>query len=189
MTKSVKTALIIALALIIFSIALIVLSVTYLKSKNPDQPPQIKISTGNTEIKYYTLKNTWNGDTFDRLSAYQNAFSQNPDMTGLLKLDSGSNIILDFGNTPPDKFTVSCEFLTPGNQGGKNEESQLKSVSVPVSCNNGEYSFNIENNMDALLSSGRIVGQIYVVTANWGQNECEYSFLINVNEVINTNKS
>lgn len=144
-------------------------------STTPKEPPNISIKINGNEITYFISKNSWDGSKFDRASAYQHVFKENPNLDNLFETKTGDEVVLDFGHNKPQKISIFYEFLTPNEE---NIASKLEKIDVNYNVKNEKYSFFIDKNETEILSSQAIECRLYMITASLGENECEYAFVI-----------
>ncbi|MCL1858408.1 MAG: substrate-binding domain-containing protein [Oscillospiraceae bacterium] len=169
--------------------------------------PEITITINNTKIIYYKLPNKWNGNIYDKLSAYQHVFTENPTMENLVEVNTNDIITIDFMENNPDKIKIEYEFITVSYfNDNDNISSEVETFEIMYEINDNKYSFIIDkfdennyNNWDSkyyelftpmnsyMINSDKlcyIAGRVYKITASWGENECEYIFLIKNKEDI-----
>lgn len=87
--------------------------------------------------------------------------------------------MIDFKKCPPDKLTISDVLL---NKDGNKMYPSIEIISIPAELKNGKCSFEINKNMETLLNSNwepnKTYNRGFRMTATWGENECEYAFMI-----------
>lgn len=146
--------------------------------KSPQEPPKITITIGNTEVDYVSLKNKWNGAIYDREDSFKTILKEGSGIE-IPYIEIGKTAVINFKNYPPDKFTISDILIDKnGNQMYTNKEI----ISIPVKLKNGKCSFQIKKHFASALSSIHVENKTDIrgfrMIATWGQNECEYAFII-----------
>jgi hypothetical protein len=65
---------------------------------------------------------------------------------------------------------------------GNNIYADKVTINIPLDLKNGKGTFEIKKHMAAALSSYYVEGKINIrgfrMIATWGENECEYAFII-----------
>lgn len=163
---------------IMYMLLVIILVVGYIYQKSPQEPPKLAITIGDKEVGYITSKNKWDGAIYDREDTFKAILKQGSGIE-IPYIEIGRTAVIAFENYPPDKFTVSDILIDKnGNQMYSNREI----VDIPVELKAGKCSFEIMKNWASGLSSTYVENKTdlrgFRMIASWGQNECEYAFII-----------
>ncbi|WP_163191573.1 hypothetical protein [Clostridium thermarum] len=167
------------LILFILLTALLLLSCSSQKSgQSPQEPPEITVTIGKKEMKYVIGKNQWNGAKYDREDTFKTALKETPEAEIPL-IVFGETAVIDFKNLTPDKFTINDILIdSEGNMMYTSREIQ----SIPVEFKKGKVSFEIKLHPASFLSSFYVKDRTdlrgFRMTADWGENQCEYAFII-----------
>ncbi len=157
--------------ILIFTVVLSGCSTNYMK-----EPPKLLITIENKEIEYISAKNKWNGNIYDREDTFVTILKEQNDLP---VFENGSIVEIDFVSNPPNEFIV-LDILIDEN--GRQIYTDKLINNIPVELNNGKCSFKIEKHLASYLSSqyepnkNDIRG--FRMIASWGENECEYAFVI-----------
>ena len=164
--------------------------------------PEIAVTVNGTIIPYYTLP-----INIEKPDTYAYVFEQNPEMENLIEAGSGDTITVAFKNSTPGKVTIAYELLTVPYYGGventsdtsdtSNTSSAVAAVEVAFEAKGNKYKFEVDKleidknhkyywvftpqqwRIEAENSHLHyIAGRLYKITAAWGENECEYAFVI-----------
>ncbi|MCL2158126.1 MAG: substrate-binding domain-containing protein [Oscillospiraceae bacterium] len=163
--------------------------------------PKISITQNEAQIPYFTIPIKWKGADADGPSAYEYAMTQNPEMENLVEVSSGDTIKVDFMQKKPEKIKVAYELLTVLYYGdAENTYSAIDEFELNFDVEENRYSFQIdkfemESDFDYyLMFTPRyyydnpglyyIAGRVYKITATWGEDECEYAFVVKNTEDI-----
>jgi hypothetical protein len=183
---------------IIFFIIMICFGILFGCNNQTAKYPDITVTVNDTKIPYYTIPIKWNGDTAHKPTAYIYVFEQNPEMENLVEVNSGDMITVDFGKKSPDKVKIVYELLTaPYYIGIENTASAAETFDMTFDIKENKYSFNVDKfeikiysdnywlftpRQPQFLSGAEniryIAGRVYKITASWGDDECEYAFVI-----------
>ena len=149
----------------------------------PNEPPEITIKSGSTEIFYVVGKNIWNGAVYDRENTFiaQKERIFNRDMP---YIKNGAKITVSFGGNKPDSINLSEIILDEHGNAKWRTDEHAKTYEVDFPPFGGTGTFTIEPNYATTLSShsadheagNTIKG--YRMVCSWGKNECEYAFVI-----------
>lgn len=164
---------------IILSVVILVggiILVSNSKSIIPQEPPEILITVDGRSVNYVIGKNIWNGSIFDRLDNFQLIIKENHE---IIYVPIGKEFTVEFNGTSPDSIEITDEVIdTSGNVMFNNSGQD-----IPVELNKGKILFILKEHPATLLSSntetfenGVIRG--FRVLSKWGDNECEYTFVI-----------
>lgn len=141
------------------------------------EPPELTITIGDKELQYITAKNKWNGSEYDRQDTFQSILKEGSGIE-IPYIEFGKVAVINFKNNPPVKFTIS-DILIDKN-GNKKYSTPI--ISNPFELKEGKCSFEIKKNIETELDSYFEPNMTYLrgfrMTASWGQNECEYAFII-----------
>jgi len=141
-----------------------------------NEPPDISVFINNREIKHVCAKNKWDGTAFDREDTLVTILKEQKDIPIFV---NGSIAEITFKNNPPDEFKIIDILI---DEEGRQIYTDREIINVPVELINGKCSFKIEKHPASLLSSyyepekKDIRG--FRMIASWGENECEYAFII-----------
>lgn len=145
-------------------------------SNSMQEPPEMSIIIGDKEIEYLSAKNKWNGNIYDRESTFVSILKEQKDIPAF---ETGSIVDIAFESNPPDEFTVSDILI---DENGQQIYTYKEIIDIPVKLNNGKCSFKIEKHIASLLSSqfepNKKDIRGFRMIASWGENECEYAFVI-----------
>lgn len=160
-------------------------------SNSIQEPPDLSIIIGDKEIEYISAKNKWNGNIYDREDTFVTILKEQSDIP---VFKNGSIVEISFKGNPPDNFTVS-DILVDEN--GRQIYTDKEIKNVPIELIEGKCSFEIEKHFTSLLSSyydhpSKEYLRGFRMIASWGENECEYAFVIKTysqTEELNENDS
>ena len=140
------------------------------------EPPEISIHIGDKEIEYVSAKNKWNGSVYDREDTFITILKEQKDIP---VFENGSVAEITFINNRPDEFIVMDMLI---NEDGNQIYTDKEIKNIPVESNDGKYSFEIDYHFASALSSfyepGKTDIRGFRMIASWGENECEYAFVI-----------
>lgn len=163
---------------IIFIILTNLLFIGCTSEKSSKEPPKITITIGDKEIKYIIAKNQWDGAKHDREDTFKTILKKDSD-TDIPHIEIGKTAMISFNNHPPTKFTV-LDILIDKN--GNQMYSNMEITNIQVELKKGKCSFEIKKHPASFLSSKHEKNKIDIrgfrIIASWGENECEYAFII-----------
>ena len=140
------------------------------------EPPEISIHIGDKEIEYISAKNKWDGSVYDREDTFVTILKEQKEIP---VFENGSIAEIVFSNNPPDEFMVMDMLI---NEEGNQIYTDKEIKNIPVESNDGKYSFDIEYHFASSLSSfyepGKTDIRGFRMIASWGENECEYAFIV-----------
>ncbi len=143
---------------------------------NMQEPPELSITVGDSQLDYVTAKNKWNGSVYDREDTFVSILNTK---NGIPVLEIGNVVEISFKSNPPDKFTVSDILI---DENGRQIYTYKEIKNIPVELNKEKCSFTIEKHPASLLSSyyepDKEDMRGFRMIASWGENECEYAFII-----------
>ena len=146
--------------------------------KLPQEPPKLTITIGEKQIAYVVGKNIWNGYIYDREGTFQTIMRKGS-KSEIPYIGIGSTVTISFTDNPPSKFTISDILI---DETGDYGYSDKEIISIPVELKDGKGSFEIKKHLAAGLSSYYVEGKTdlrgFRMIATWGENECEYAFII-----------
>lgn len=153
------------------------LIIVYTSKKSLQEPPKLTITIGDNELQYITAKNKWNGAIFDRQDTFHTILKEGSGIDiPYIELDKIA--VIKFKNNPPDKFTISDILIDK--DGKKMYSTPINNI--PLEVIDDKYSFKINKNIETNLDSNWVPNKIYNrgfrIIATWGENECEYAFII-----------
>lgn len=163
---------------IMFIACIFVIGYIYTSIKSPQEPPEISIIIGDKQLDYVIGKNQWNNAKYDREATFQ-TYMRKYSASELPYIELGSNVNVHFSKNPPDKITIS-DILIDETENGLYIEKEI--IDIPVALKNGKTSFEVKNHFTSDLSNYYIKDETilrgYKIVATWGENECEYAFII-----------
>lgn len=163
---------------IIFIILTNLLFIVCTSEKSSKEPPKITVTIGDKEIKYIIAKNQWDGAKYDREDTFKTILKKDSE-ADTLYIEIGKTAVISFNNYPPTKFTVSDILI---DKNGNQMYSNKVITNIPVELEKGKCSFEIKKHPASFLSSKHEENKIDIrgfrITASWGENECEYAFVI-----------
>ncbi len=145
-------------------------------SNSMKEPPEISINIGDKEIEYVSAKNKWDGSVYDREDTFITILKDQKDIP-VFKTDSIAEVT--FKGKLPDKFIVSDILI---DENGRQIYTYKEIRNVQAVSQGNKYTFEIGYNYASALSSyyepdkKDIRG--FRMIASWGENECEYAFVI-----------
>lgn len=161
---------------IILLAAMMWVSCTYQKSYK--EPPELSISIDGKEVQYIIAKNQWNGEKYDREDTFKTIMMEGSGIE-IPSIEIGKNVVISFNSNPPDKFNVSDVLI---NEKGEQVYSDKEVNNIPIEIKDSNCSFEIEQYFAYALSSTYEENKTdirgYRMVATWGNNECEYAFII-----------
>lgn len=148
--------------------------------KSPKEPPKITITIGDKQIDYIVAKNEWNGAIYDREDTFHTLMKMKENSADDIPyVGIGEFAAISFESNPPNEFVVSDVLI---HENGDEIYSYKEIIDVPVEYKNGKYYFEIRKHLASALSSYYVENKIDIrgfrMVASWGQNECEYAFVI-----------
>ena len=148
----------------------------------PEEPPEISIAIGDIEIEYVVGKNKWDNKIFDREDTFQTIL-KNGSGIEIPYIEAGEIATINFMNYSPSSIKIYDILI---DEGGRPIYTDREAISIPVKIIDAKCSFEINKHMASYLSSVYIEGQTYLrgyrIIASWGENECEYGFIINTGD-------
>ena len=168
--------------ILVVAIGLITSCSVKTKLKSPNVPPKVSITSNNIEIPYVIGKNIWNGAIYDREDNLQFIMKDNTEET-LKYIPIGQEIEIVFEGFYPESVKLVDQVID--NSG--NEIFTNSSKDISINFDNGKGSFKLDNHYATSLSSNsetfeKGVLRGFRLICKWGENECEYSFIIKTNE-------
>lgn len=146
--------------------------------------PDMSVMIGKEKIKCSTLKNTIKNSLNDKQDLFKFAFKKN-DLKNIKYIKIGSNVILDFGDNPPDKISIKDVLLNSSGEYMYAEHVDKLTTEIPFMKENGKYSFTIGVNIASQFSSyyeeNETIFRGYLITAYWDKREYQYAFVIKTN--------
>lgn len=171
----------------IFLLAIMLMLIAVLTSCSSyimKEPPEISVTIEGNEIEYISAKNKWNGSIYDREDTFVAIFKNKKDVP---IIENGSVIEIAFESNPPVEFKVFDILI---DENGRQIYTEKEIKEIPAELINGKCSFKLENHFASSLSSYYVPDKKEIrgfrVIASWGENECEYAFVIkSYNKIIN----
>ena len=167
---------------IIFLLVLIIVLAFFTAgcSSTMKEPPDISITIDNKEIDYVSAKNKWDGSVYDREDTFVTILNEEKDIP---VFKNGSISKITFKTNPPDEFKIMDILI---DENGRQIYTDKEIINIDVELNNGKCSFAIEKYLASFLSSQYESGEKDIrgfrLIASWGENECEYAFIIKTYE-------
>lgn len=129
------------------------------------------------ELDYVIGLNQWNGAKYVRLDTFDTIVIETT-MNDFPYINLGSKVTIDFGMISPTKVTITEEIL----EYTDNRFLPIENKNIAVKQKNRKISFDI-NKLSILGVNSYVTEDVYNirgfrVIARWGQNECEYAFII-----------
>ena len=144
----------------------------------PYDPPEITITIEDKELEYVIGKNVWNNSIYDREDTFREILKKGSKIE-IPYIELGKTVVISFNSYPPDNLTISDILLDID---GYKKYPSIDAINIPVELKNGKCSFEISRNIETLLDSNWVPGMTYNrgfrIIATWGNNECEYAFII-----------
>ena len=152
-------------------------------TKPPQEPPKLTITIGEKQLDYIVGKNIWNGSIYDREGTFQTILRKGSKIE-IPYIEIGDTVTISFTNNPPSKFTISDILI---DETGNYRYSEKEIINIPVELKDGKGSFEIKKHLAAGLSSYYVEGKTdlrgFRMIATWGENECEYGFIIRTDSI------
>ena len=146
--------------------------------KSPQEPPKLIITIGDKEIEYVVAKNKWNNSIYNREGAFQTILKKDSKIE-LPYVELGKIADISFKTFPPTTLTISDILIGAD---GIPIYSDKEVTKIPVKLKDGKCSFEVKKHIASALSSyyveGKTVLRGFSMIATWGENECEYAFII-----------
>ena len=147
-------------------------------TKSPQETPKLTITIGDKQLDYIVAKNQWNGAKYDREDTFKTIMEKGSERE-IPYIEIGNTATISFANNPPSKFTISDILI---DKNGNQRYSDKGIINIPVELKDGKGSFEIKKHLASGLSSYYVEGKTDIrgfrMTATWGENECEYAFII-----------
>jgi hypothetical protein len=155
-----------------------ILVIEYVKTKPIQEPPKLIITIGDKQLDYIVAKNKWNGGKYDREDTFKTILKKGS-KSEISYIEIGNIATITFTNKFPKKFTIKDILI---DENGNQSYSDKEIRNIPVELKDGKVSFKIEKHFASALSSNYIEGKTDIrgfrMIATWGENECEYAFII-----------
>jgi hypothetical protein len=146
--------------------------------KSPQGLPKLTITIEDKELEYVIAKNKWNNSIYDREDTFQTILKKGSKFE-IPYIEIGKTVMINFQSYPPDKFTIADILI---DENGKRMYSNKEVINIPVKLKDGKCSFEIKKHFASALSSVYVENKVDVrgfrMIASWGDNECEYAFVI-----------
>ncbi|MCL2672263.1 MAG: M56 family metallopeptidase [Clostridiales bacterium] len=151
------------------------------KREMPTEPPNIQVQWGDMNLAVYRALNQWNGSIYDRMDTFQVILRETA-VSDLPYIPNGDVIRIIFDGILPDSAELAEYILRENGDMKYNLSGEI--YALPGFDRNGATSFRILANWATALSSnsgdyapGAII-KGYRLICRWGENECEYAFII-----------
>lgn len=167
-----------ALALLMIILMIACMSTESLQEppKSSEEPPKLTITIDDKQLDYVVAKNQWDGAEYDREDTFQAILKKEIEIP---YIELGSKATISFINNPPREFSISDIII---DENGRQRYTSKEIMNIPIKLKDGKGSFKIKKHMASGLSSYYVEGKTDIrgfrLTAAWGENECEYAFII-----------
>lgn len=146
----------------------------------PAEPPEIKITSGETEIDYAVGKNMWNGAVYNRTGTFQMA-SYGKSLSDYPYIELGEEITIEFDGPVPEAYTLN-DYILDSDGGVKYSNEVTRELPIEFTDSTGTFVLDF-NPASALSSNSEDYGpgssvRGFLLICAWGDNECEYGFII-----------
>ncbi|MBC8586876.1 hypothetical protein [Paratissierella segnis] len=161
----------------------IIISLTGCKSQGAtNEPPEVSINIGGKQIQYAVEKNKWNGSVYDKEDIFKTILKKGIDIPSI---EIGETTEIEFKNNPPEQLEIYDILL---DDTGSQIYGDEMIINIPVELKDGKASFEINTHMASYLSSLYVEDKKdirgFKMIASWGDNECEYGFIIKTGKEI-----
>ncbi len=145
-------------------------------------PPEVRVLVNDVEIPCVTVLNKWNGATVKRMATFPTLVEQQQGRE-VPYCEPGAEVRVKFSAPVPDRAELSDRILNPDGT-DKYSAPDQPDVQSLTEFPDGWISFELEPNPMSMLSSD---GADYEPGASlrgfllkcwWGENECEYAFML-----------
>lgn len=147
-------------------------------STKPKEPPEITITIGEKQLDYIVAKNKWNGAVYDREDTFHTILKKGSE-SEIPYIEIGNTATISFSSNPPTKFIIMDILI---DENGNPIYSYKEVNNIPVELKDGKVSFEVNRHFASFLSSyweeGKTDIRGFRMIATWGENECEYAFII-----------
>jgi|GEM_PF-1419447 len=149
-------------------------------SLNMLAPPTMAITAAGTDINYVVGLNQWNSIMYDREGTFQ-TIMKNKSKADLPYVKLNQVFQIAFKGTAPDSVKLE-DYILQTNGNARYSEREVQTI--PIEFKNGKGSFVLAANPAAFLSSASSDYETgasirgFRLTCKWGENECEYAFII-----------
>lgn len=161
-------------------IFLISLTLASCSNKSMAKPPEISITAGNKEIVYVVGLNKWDGAIYDREDTFHTIMKKTSAVE-LPYIQLGETIQIVFRGTAPGTIKLKDYILR---ENGDLKYAEKVAKEIPIELKNAKATFKLDAHMASFLSShtkdyepGKTIRGLRL-TCGWGDNECEYGFII-----------
>lgn len=170
---------------LIFVIAICSLLISGCTAKNmPTEPPDIHISIDEKSVNSGWSIIKWDGTVYEKSDQLTN-FIQDSKEPEISYFEIGKLVEISFSVNPPDKILITSTLLT---EGGGQLYTDKEILNIATDYKNGNCKFEIPMHPASALSSLALEGktdiQGYRILASWGENECEYVFVIRTDSAV-----
>lgn len=181
-----KTRMIKIILLIITALAVAAIFSFFLSPESllPAKPPQPVITIDGKKMEYITAKYKWNSTVYNqskpfnllKKDAFQEFMEKRPE-NEIPYFKIGKTVLIDFQNALPDKLLVQDMII---DKDGRTIYGDKFAMDVPTERKENVYTFIIEKNTASAFSSIMHDTDLQgiSITCSWGENECEYAFII-----------
>ena len=140
--------------------------------------PKIAVTVNGKMIDCVVGLIAWDGAEYHCEDTFKTLLKEGSDFE-IPYIEIGKTAVISFKSYPPFQLTIADVLI---DENGNQIYSDKLSEDIPVELKDGKYSFEIKKNMASALSSTYVENKIDIrgfrVIASWGQNECEYAFVM-----------
>lgn len=160
---------------------LIISSLTVSGCSNSENSEYMKVMIGNDNISYVMINKLQQDSSKPYKDTFKFAFKDGAEKN-IKYINIGDKVVLDFGNSLPDKVTVKDIVLSSS---GEELYTDKEVVNVPLTKDNGKYNFAVEKNIISGLSSvmHKTVFRGFLIAVYKGKSENEYAFVIETDSI------
>lgn len=155
--------------LLVLFVSLLVIILRLSSGLFAKEPPNITVTAEGQRMGWVVGKNTWNGVAYDRLDIFQ-IYSR--DVMTPSQAAAGEEISIAIDGVLPDKATLA-EYTLDADTRSAFGDSRLLSAE-------DFYFAKGRTGRFPLPSPGENPVRGYVLTCSWGENSCEYAFVVQI---------
>lgn len=155
----------------------------------PNEPPDIQVIAGAKEINWGWTILKWDSQEPPSANPLKD-FVTDDSIKEAPYIEIGKIIDVAFSSNPPESITVTETLL---DEQGNLKYTEKETVEIPVELNNGNFSITIADHPASALNSfyedNKKDLRGYRMTATWGDNVCQYVFIIKTDAVLSSIKA
>ncbi len=137
------------------------------------EPPEIKVTCEETEIPWVVGLNKWGGSAYDREDTFHTIMKSK---TEILYIKQEKEIQIEFFGSMPD--STKLEDFILNSDGNKKFNETVKPETIPIKFSDKKGKFILSQNYASMLSSNSAFVRGFRLNCKWGEDECEYAFII-----------